>query len=236
MDMTKLKPALVLILAVAFAFSPLLSPGFGGYDPAQFPVQIARPAILPAGYAFAIWGMIYLWLIAHAGYGLFRRADDADWDATRWPLIVSLGVGTVWLSVAMQSPVWASVLIAVMLASALLAVWHTGDADDRWPLTAPLAIYAGWLTAATGVSFGVLVSGFGWLPDTWAAVVFLALVLGVALTVQRHLARAPEYGLTVIWALAAVVVSNGTANLPIALLAAAAAAVMALAAWRSHTS
>lgn len=234
--MEKLKPALVLLLAIAFAVSPLLTPGFGGYDPSQFPVRVDRPAILPAGYAFAIWGMIYLWLIAHAGYGLFRRVDDPYWDRTRWPLIVSLGVGTVWLSVAMQSPFWASILIAVMLASALVAVWRTGGADDRWPLTAPLAIYAGWLTAATGVSFGVLVSGFGWLPDTFAAVVFLALVLGLALTVQRHLVRAPEYGLTVIWALVAVVVSNGSANPLIAVLAAAAAAVMALAAWRSHAS
>ena len=40
-----------------------------GYDPGQFPVVIARPSIQPAGYAFAIWGLIYAWLMAHAGFG-----------------------------------------------------------------------------------------------------------------------------------------------------------------------
>ena len=56
---------------------------------------------------------------------------------------------------------------------------------DRWLLLAPLAIYAGWLTAATGVSIGVLLTGFGWLSDTGAALLMLALVLAVALTIQR---------------------------------------------------
>lgn len=225
-----LKPALVLLTAVAFGLSPLLTPEFRGYEAGQFPVRIDQPAVLPAGYAFAIWGLIYLWLIAHAAFGLWKRRDDPAWGRTRRPLIASLAVGAVWLAVAVRDPVWASVLIAAMLAGALVALLRAPMRPDRWLLLAPLAIYAGWLTAATGVSLGVLLAGFGWLSDTGAALLMLSVVLAGALTVQRRLARAPEYGATVIWALAAVIVANGAANLSVSGLAAVGIAALTLAA------
>lgn len=225
-------PVLVLLMALAFGLSPLLTPDFRGYDATQFPVRLDAPAILPAGYAFGIWGLIYLWLVLHAGFGLWRRADDPAWDGVRAPLILSLAVGSVWLFVAVRDPVWASVLIAVMLAGALVALLRAPGVPDRWLLLAPLAIYAGWLTAATGVSLGVLLAGFGWLTDTGAAMVLLACVLVLAVSVQLWLGRAPEYGLTVVWALFGVSVRNGAGNLAVTALAAAGCVVMLAAAWR----
>ena len=230
--MNRLKPALVLLMALAFGLSPLLTPDFRGYDATQFPVRLDAPAILPAGYAFAIWGLIYLWLVLHAGFGLWKRAGDPAWDGVRAPLILSLAVGAIWLFVAVRDPLWASVLIAVMLAGALAALLRAPAAPDRWLLLAPLAIYAGWLSAATGVSLGVLLAGFGWLPDTGAAVVMLGVVLALAVAVQLRLGRAPEYGLTVVWALVAVCVRNGAGNLVVTGLAAAGCLVMLAVAWR----
>jgi len=228
----RLKPVLVLLMALAFGLSPLLTPDFRGYDATQFPVRLDAPAILPAGYAFGIWGLIYLWLVLHAGFGLWKRADDPAWDGVRAPLILSLAVGAVWLYVAVRDPVWASVLIVLMLAGALVALLRAPAVPDRWLLLAPLAIYAGWLSAATGVSLGVLLAGFGWLPDTGAAVVMLGVVLALAVTVQLRLGRAPEYALTVVWALVAVCARNGTGNLVVTGLAAAGCAVMLAVAWR----
>ena len=230
--MTRLKPALVLLMALAFGLSPLLTPDFRGYDASQFPVRLDAPAILPAGYAFAIWGLIYLWLVLHAAFGLWKRAADPAWDGVRAPMILSLAVGAIWLFVAVRDPVWASVLIAVMLAGALVAVLRAPAVPDRWLLLAPLAIYAGWLSAATGVSLGVLLAGFGWLPDTGAAVVMLGVVLALAVAVQLRLGRAPEYGLTVVWALVAVCVRNGAGNLVVTGLAAAGCLVMLAVVWR----
>jgi hypothetical protein len=228
----RLKPVLVLLMALAFGLSPLLTPDFRGYDARQFPVRLDAPAILPAGYAFGIWGLIYLWLVLHAGFGLWKRADDPAWDGLRAPLILSLAVGAVWLYVAVRDPVWASVLIALMLAGALVALLRAPSVPDRWLLLAPLAIYAGWLTAATGVSLGVLLAGFGWLSDTGAAAVMLGVVLALAVWVQRRLGRAPEYALTVVWALVAVCARNGAGNLVVTALAAAGCVVMLAAAWR----
>lgn len=205
----RLQSILVLIVAITFAASPFFVSGFAGYDPSQFPVRIEQPPVQPAGYAFSIWGVIYLWLIVMAVYGVWKRPLDPMWDATRRPLIVSLAIGTIWLAVATASPIWATVLIWGMLISALIALVRTGD-TDLWLLRAPLGLYAGWLTAASAVSLGILLPGFGIGPlgaEGWA-IAALSLGLAVAATTLR-LRASLMYGLAIVWALAAVFVANG---------------------------
>ncbi|MCC1491597.1 hypothetical protein [Cognatishimia sp. F0-27] len=205
--MTRLWAIVLFLVAVGFAASPFVSQGFNGFEPAQFPVPQENPPVQPAGYAFSIWGLIYLWLIAGTGFGMIRRADDPDWAPMRGPLVVSLAVGMFWLPAAQWSPALATVMIWVMLGGALLSLFRVGD-TDRWLQQAPVAIYAGWLTAASSVSIGLMLAGYGWLPATPAALVALSVALVIALVVQYRLHRAPEYGITVIWALVAVIVAN----------------------------
>ncbi|EEX15973.1 putative membrane protein [Citreicella sp. SE45] len=207
--MNKLWAALVFVAAVIFAAGPVLFPGFAGFAPDAFPMPQDNPPVQPAGYTFAIWGLIYLWLVAGTGFGLFRRAEDPDWQPHRKPLLLSLAVGVVWLPVAQLSPIAATVLIWVMLISALIALFLAGDMD-RWLQTSPLAVYAGWLTAAASVSIGLLLAGYGLLPATPAALVGLAIALAIALVIQYRLHRAPLYGITVIWALVGVIVANSS--------------------------
>ncbi|MCK0169072.1 tryptophan-rich sensory protein [Jannaschia sp. S6380] len=204
-----LRAGLVLLTALAFAASPFLVPGFGGYEPSQFPVRIEDPPVQPAGYAFGIWGVIYAWLIVMAAFGVWKRRDDPAWDATRLPLVVSLGIGAIWLPVAEASPVWATVLIFAMLVPALIALLRT-PGSDLWLLRAPVGLYSGWLTAASCVSLGLLLAGYG-VPPLGAvgwAIAALSLALAVAVAMLR--ARASlMYGLAAAWALIAVFVKNG---------------------------
>lgn len=213
--MTRLWAGLVLLAAILFAASPLFTEGFNGFEPGQFPVPQDDPPVQPAGYAFSIWGLIYLWLIIGAGFGLLKRSDDPDWEAMRPPLVVSLVIGAAWLPVANVSPVIATILIWVMLGTAFLSLFRVGD-TDRWFQQAPVAIYAGWLTAASSVSIGLLLGGYGLLSGTWAAIVALSFGLVIALVAQYRLHRAPEYGVTVIWALIGVIVANtGPVNIAV---------------------
>ncbi len=229
--MTTLKPLLLAAATFAFAVAPLVTPPFTGYDPAMFPVPIVRPAIQPAGYAFSIWGLIYIWLVVHAGYGLWKRRDVPAWDAVRWPLIIAVGIGAVWLAIASSYPITATITIWIMLGAALLAFLRADPEQDRWLLSAPTAIFAGWLSAAAAVSLGVLLAGYGWLSDTASAILMLALVLVVAMAVQRARPTMPVYGLTVIWALIGVVVANANTNLTVAVLATIGAGIMAATLW-----
>lgn len=221
-----LSAVILLLVTVAFGLAPLVTPPFTGYDPSLFPVDVGRPAVQPAGYAFSIWSVIYLWLIVHAVFGLWKRADDAAWARTRLPLTVTIGVGVVWLWIAGQSAIWGTVTIWIMAAGALTAFLRAPTEPDRWLLSGPLAIFAGWLTAAAAVSTGVLIAGYGVLSNVGSALAMLAVVLGIALVVQMRKPRMPVYGLTVIWALVGVIVANWGDLAVVAWAAAAGAVVM----------
>jgi hypothetical protein len=219
---------LLFVVTLTFGIAPFITPPFSGYDPSIFPVVVARPFIQPAGYAFSIWALIYVALIAHAGFGMFRRADDPAWARVRTPMILSLSLGTAWLKIALTDPILATIGIWAMLISALFALWRADPARDRWLLVFPIAIYAGWLSAAAAVSLGVVLAGYGWLTNTASAVVMLALVLAIAIATQMRKRGVLEYGAVVIWALAAVIAVNWAEARTIAFAAAAGIAIMAL--------
>lgn len=232
-DTRRLKAILTLAAATAFVVSPFLSQGFGGFDPGLFPVPQDRPPVQPAGYAFAIWGPIYLALLALAAYGLFARAEDAAWDAPRWPLMASLILGAPWIAVAQTSATMATVLIWAMLVTALAALARaTGPGREGWLRAAPIALYAGWLTAASWVSIGLMLGGFGVTSATTAAWIALAGAAITAAAVQSRIPSAPLYGAAVAWALVAVAVRNWGETTSLALAAALAAATMAALALR----
>lgn len=199
--------ALALLLSIAFAISPFFVPSFSGFDPNQFPVPQENPPAQPAGYAFSIWGLIYLWLIVGLAYGLLRAPRDAQWHDMRVPLCLSLAVGCTWLAVAVMSPIWAAVLIWIMLITALIALFLAPVEDPLWA-AAPVGLYAGWLSAASCVSLALLAAGYGYLEGQTAAVVFVGLAIAIGAIVQTALGRTPTYGIAVIWGLVGVIVTN----------------------------
>ena len=205
--MQPLKAVLTLLAAIAFLLSPLLSSGFNGFSPRQFPIPQVNPPVQPAGYAFSIWGLIYLALVAGAVFGVIKRASHPDWDAARWPLIASLAVGAAWIPVANRSVLVATVLIWIMLVTAVIALVAAGKGDRVW-LRSPIALYAGWLTAASSVALGLVLAGYGWVSGTTAAILSISLALVIAVTVQTVRSDTPEYSVAVIWALIGVAVSN----------------------------
>ena len=223
---------LTFLLAIGFAVSPFFVSGFNGFSPDQFPIPQDNPPVQPAGYAFSIWGLIYVWLIVGMGWGLWKRRADYLWHDMRLPLALSLFVGCFWLAVAVASPIWASVLIWVMLVSALYALFRT-PREDRGFAALPVGLYAGWLSAASCVSLGLLAAGYGWMSGPTAGLVFVGLAIVIAAGVQSSLMRAPTYGIGVIWALVAVVVANVATAPTVAALAAGGAIALILPTYRS---
>ena len=223
---------ITFLLAIGFAVSPFFVSGFNGFSPDQFPIPQDNPPVQPAGYAFSIWGLIYVWLIVGMGWGLWKRREDYLWHDMRLPLALSLFVGCFWLAVAVASPVWASVLIWVMLITALYALFRS-PREDRGFAALPVGLYAGWLSAASCVSLGLLAAGYGWMSGPTAGLVFVGLAIVIAAGVQSSLMRAPTYGIGVIWALVAVVVANMATAPSVAALAAGGAIALILPTYRS---
>lgn len=209
---------LTLALSVAFAAAPLVSGDFTGFSAGQLPIPQIDPPVQPAGYAFAIWGPIYLWLIVSSVFGLLRRSADPDWNAARVPLCMSLGVGVPWLVIAQVSAIWATITIFVMAATAIAAL-HRTPVRDRWWLRAPIALYAGWLTAASFVSLATTLAGYGILFDAYGwAFAGIAGALTVAIATYRRTA-APVYFASIIWALIGIMAANGMTNFLVTALA-----------------
>ena len=198
---------LTLLAAIAFALGPFVVP-FDGFDPNAYPIPQNDPPAQPKGYAFAIWGPIYLWLLVSTGFGLAKRADDPEWAPVRLPLLISLTIGAMWLSVAEISPVWATILIWAMLISALAALLRTPTKDHAL-LGAPIGLYAGWLTAASSVSVALLGAGYGVvLGQTGWAIVAITLAFGIATIMAFTRKAGTMYAFAVVWALVAVVLQN----------------------------
>lgn len=217
--MSRYLPHLTLIFAILFGLSPLASDGFNGFTPDQFPVVQDRWPVQPAGWAFSIWGLIYLWLIAGSVWGLWKAADDRHWQAMRAPLLVSLIVGTFWIAAANASPILATVMIVVMAIAAVIAFLRAGQ-GQRFLQVDPVGLYAGWLTAATGVAIAVLLSGYGIISAGMAAILLILAVLAVAIWVQSHRPNTLTYPLAVGWALIGIVGANwGTEYRHVAILA-----------------
>lgn len=204
----RLTAILLLLGTLAFAAAPALSPGFTGYAPTMFPVVIDRPAIQPAGYAFAIWGLIYAWLILHAGLGLWQHAEDLLWQKPRPALLGAVLMGTIWLAIAPHYPITATLVILAMAVLAVTAFLQVTTAQHRWLLSAPIGIFAGWLTAAAAVSSGVVLAGYGWMSNTATAQTLLLLVVVLAVVLQSRKPAMPIYGATVTWALIGICAAN----------------------------
>lgn len=227
--MTRYLAHIVLILSVLFALSPLASTGFNGFTPAQFPVQQDFWPVQPAGWAFSIWGLIYLWLIVAAGWGLWQRPHDPAWQAMRQPLAISLLIGVFWLAAASAAPVLATVMIVIMAAAAIVALIRAGHEDAIWQ-SGPVGLYAGWLTAASGVAIGVVLGGYGIMSARLAAWLMIIAVLLVALWVVSRRPGSISYPLAVVWALSGIVAVNWGGSYPgVAMVAGLGILVLAIA-------
>lgn len=212
-----------------------------GQSPAEFAAD-SDATLRVAGYAFAIWGVIYLGLLIYAvrqalpgtGAGPLR-------DRLAWPSALALtGIG-VWIMAAAYDWEWATiglifgsllVLLVPLLAGAPAIRALSAGSPERWMTVWPLAMLAGWLSIAAPVNLITVATGNGWLPDMLSPTAWAMLAIGLvallAVFVTARL-RILAFALPVAWGLGGAYVAEQTRN-PMLAQAAAAAAVAILAA------
>lgn len=203
----QMKAIAVVCGALAFAAGSAMSSDFGGFDPAAFPYPVETLPLTPEGYAFSIWGVIFIALILNAFYGLLKRDTNAGWDATRWPLFVTQAIGAAWIGIAQVSPVMATITIWIMLVGSLMALRAGLRTSETWWMHVPLALLAGWLTAASWVALTTTVVGFTALTPVLGSWIGLSGALVTAIAVLRVMPQ-PAYAIAAIWALVGIIVAN----------------------------
>lgn len=191
------------------------------------------------GWAFSIWGLIYLGLLIYAVRQALPQTGESD-PIRRfgWPSVAAfLGIGWWIVAAAFDAEVLTIVLI-VGAATALLVPLMVNAAmirslprasRDRWLVVWPLALLAGWLTVAAPVNLITVATGNGdlptALPPTAWAVLALVGVAGLTLAVTAR-TRLLAYPLPVAWGLIGVFAAEQARNPVLAFAALGAAAAV----------
>ncbi len=202
---------------------------------------------VPAGLTFAIWGVIYLWLLLWAGaqaVALFhprlaaRLSPGVEKVGYRFALSCALNIAWLlawhWEQVALSLAIMVGLLTVLwqMNQAAEVGLFKT-DPLEKWLAHAPFGIYQGWLTIALIANVTALLVSMGWTGGglseaTWAiALIFTGTLL--ATTVVRQYNNV-FHGLAVAWALFGIFLKQrGNADadlLPLSTVALAGAALI----------
>lgn len=205
-----------------------------GQSPAEFAAD-SDATLKVAGYAFAIWGVIYLWLLVYAvRQALPQTGESPLIRRFGWPSVAALlGIGWWVVAAAFDWEAGTIVLIFGSLAALLIPLLTNAGAiralprgdRDRWMTVWPLAMLAGWLTVAAPVNLITVATGNDWLPEVLSptvwAILAIVVVAAVALGVTQRL-RTLAYGLPIAWGLLGAFVAEQARNPVLAYVALAA--------------
>ncbi|KQY84665.1 hypothetical protein [Brevundimonas sp. Root1423] len=189
-----------------------------------------------AGYAFAIWGLIYLGLLVYAVRQVLPQTGESLLiQRFGWPSAAAMtGIGLWIVAAAMDAELATVVLIFGSLAVLLVPLLGNAGAiralpireRDRWMLVWPLALLAGWLTVAAPLNLITVATGNGALPaalpPTVWAMIAIAVVGVVALGVTQRI-RTVAYAIPIAWGLLGAFVAEQPRNGALAYFALAAA-------------
>src|SRR4030065_2055242 len=171
--------------------------------------------ITPAGYVFAIWGIIYILLGVFLVYQALPSQKDKPFQKQVSVLFILTSVfNIVWLFFWQNELLPISVAVIIAFLASLIAIYlrlNIGKSNvglkEKLCVHVPFSVYLGWVTIATIANISVtLVSvgwdGFGLSLQTWAILVLaVALLLDLAVIATR---RDIAYSFVFIWALVGI--------------------------------
>ena len=222
----RLRQAANVVFAVAqVAAAPVLQRA-GGADVGA--VSDRYPTyVVPAGYAFSIWGLIFALSLAYAVWQALPAQRER-------PLLRRVG----WLTAAafLACALWQAVfpaglfalsvlLILAALASLAVVVGRTvsrlGELSraEFWLVRVTFSIFLGWITVATVANAAQALSAAGWDASAPGAAAWGVAMLAAAGLIGAAVAVATRanlaYAATVVWALVAVYVGQRTGDNPL---------------------
>lgn len=173
--------------------------------------------VTPANYAFAIWGIIYLGLMAFGVYqALPAQRPNPDLRRLGYLVVVASLAQIAWVFL-FQYRLFALSLVAmlVILLSLIGSYGRLGigtkrvSRQERWCVHIPLSIYLAWISVATIVNVALTLDNLGWrgwgiAPEVWTVIALAAgAVIAAVVSVQR---TDIAFVLVFVWAFVAIAV------------------------------
>lgn len=225
--------AVLLAVVAAIAIPALQATQNFGMTAQEFSSQ-GDQTLRAAGYAFSIWGLIYLGMAAYAVYQLTAAPESPTLRAVAWPSVVAIAGCGAWLLASAFNQQWLSVAIILVSAGAMISglmrarAAETPAFRDKLLIVWPLSLLAGWLTIASAINILTVLTAQGVIgPDLTWAVIGIAVVLTFGGFVGWRL-RSPVYLAPIAWGLIGVYVAE-QADKPIAAWLAAGGALVLVA-------
>jgi len=180
--------------------------------------------VTPAGYAFAVWGLIYAACIALAIYQLLPSQQER-WvhRQTGWWLAGAFTASALWVPVFGTRSLWlAQILIVILVgylivaARGFLVVGPAKSTAEQVLLRLPVMIYLGWASLAAAAGFATTFRSWG-MPASarWVSEIGVVLVLSatiMSLFIVSRLVAVAGFLLTACWALLAVAVATDSSS------------------------
>lgn len=194
----------------------------------------------PAGYAFSIWGIIYLLLagfVFYQGRSLFVAVRNDDFLlSTGWWFVISCIANCLWIVAWIYDyTILSSIFIFLLLFSLIKIVIKNKMELFDAPFSVivflwwPFVIYSGWVTVASIANVSAVLvkhnwNGFGVSPTIWTILLIgIATIINLVVTWKRNMR---EFALVAAWALIAIYVANSDANNAVAYTSIIAAIVL----------
>lgn len=170
---------------------------------------------VPAGYVFAIWGLIYIGLLAYTVYqALPAQKDNPRLQATGWWVVLGGLANSMWIFLWHYEQFVGTLAAMLVLLASLIAVYlrlGIGGTKvtkaEQWLVRIPFSIYLGWITVATIANVTDVLdflkwNAFGIAPQTWFQVILVAiLAISTLISLSR---RDVAYILVILWALVGI--------------------------------
>ena len=210
-----MRAVLVLVATIGtIAFNGLAAAGYvNGVTPEV--ISAKYPTVLtPAGYAFTIWGIIYLGLIVFSIYQLLP-ANILRFRSSRSIYIVSCVLNCAWIFFWHRDQIGVCLILICGLLVTLLLIninFKMPDSLRTAMVTkAPFGLYFGWVTCAAIVNFAVFLAYSGVNMSGRMSAIFgsacIVFAAGLAMVVRWKLTNY-LYAVAVAWALTAIAVKQ----------------------------
>jgi hypothetical protein len=173
----------------------------------------------PAGYAFAIWTLIYVGLAAYAIYQVQPSLrHDQRLRSLDLPFLLSSVANMGWLLLWHYQHYMATFVAMLVLVGSLITIYRRLDPERdsvtparRWAVHHVFSVYLGWVTIAAMANLGIVLDYIGWTgwglgASTWFTLGVLT-VLGIA-GVMSWLRSDVVYLLTLMWGLVGIGVAR----------------------------
>lgn len=151
--------------------------------------------LTPAGYVFAIWGLIYLGLTAYiTAQALPKWLDDSRIRGLDVPFVVSCVCNATWLVIWHYRYLTASVALMLGLLGSLIWTYtrleenrQVSGSSSLWFVDRTFSIYLGWVGLATILNLSIWLDALGWTGAPFTGPLWAAIMLGVACSLYLYL-------------------------------------------------